>query len=102
LVARDDTLTPVLATRNFICETAHKFQGDERDLIVSRLWSRGISVVATKFLKSQGNIFNVGITRARGALVVVGDVAACASSDVNYLSVFARYVADSVETGIEL
>jgi len=51
-------------------------------------------VGAVGFLKSQGNIFNVGITRARGALVVVGDAAACASSDVGYLSAFARYVAD--------
>lgn len=56
--------------------------------------SRGIPVGATGFLKSQGNIFNVGITRARGALVVVGDAAACASSEVGYLSAFARYVAD--------
>src|SRR5215467_11490631 len=94
-VARDDALATVLATRNFICETAHKFQGDERDLIVfSPVVARGIPVGATGFLKSQGNIFNVGITRARGALVVVGDAAACASSDVSYLSAFARYVAD--------
>ncbi len=95
LVARDDALAPVLATRNFICETAHKFQGDERDLIVfSPVVSRGIPVGATGFLKSQGNIFNVGITRARGALIIVGDAAACASSEVEYLSAFARFVAD--------
>jgi superfamily I DNA and/or RNA helicase len=95
LVARDNALAPELAARNFICETAHKFQGDERDLIVfSPVVARGIPVGATGFLKSQGNIFNVGITRARGALVVVGDGAACASSDVEYLSAFARYVAD--------
>jgi very-short-patch-repair endonuclease len=95
LAAQDHALAPVLATRNFICETAHKFQGDERDLIVfSPVVSRGIPVGATGFLKSQGNIFNVGITRARGALVVVGDAAACASSEVEYLSAFARYVAD--------
>jgi very-short-patch-repair endonuclease len=95
LIARDDALAPVLASRNFISETAHKFQGDERDLILfSPVVSRGTSVGATEFLKSQGNIFNVGITRARGALVVVGDAAACAGSDVKYLSAFARYVAD--------
>jgi very-short-patch-repair endonuclease len=94
LLSRDDTLSPVLASRNFICETAHKFQGDERDLIVfSPVVSRGISAGATGFLKNQGNIFNVGITRARGALVVVGDAAACTSSEVPYLSAFARYVA---------
>jgi very-short-patch-repair endonuclease len=95
LVARDEALAPMLANRNFISETAHKFQGDERDLIVfSPVMSRGIPISAAGFLKSQGNIFNVGITRARGALVVVGDAAACESSDVGYLSAFARYVAD--------
>jgi very-short-patch-repair endonuclease len=99
LVTQDDGLAAVLASRNFICETAHKFQGDERDLIVfSPVVSRGTSVGAVGFLKSQGNIFNVGITRARGALVVVGDAAACAASDVEYLSAFARYVADHHST----
>jgi very-short-patch-repair endonuclease len=95
LVARDDSLAPVLASRNFISETAHKFQGDERDLILfSPVVSRGTPIGATGFLRSQGNIFNVGITRARGALVVVGDAAACASSEVDYLSAFARHIAD--------
>jgi very-short-patch-repair endonuclease len=95
LVSRDDALAPVLANRNFISETAHKFQGDERDLILfSPVMSPDIPVGAAGFLKSQGNIFNVGITRARGALVVVGDAAACASSEMGYLSAFARYVAE--------
>ena len=95
LIARDDTLAPILALRNFISETAHKFQGDERDVILfSPVVSRGTPVSATGFLKTQGNIFNVGITRARGALVVVGDSAACAASEVRYLSEFARYVAE--------
>lgn len=95
LAAQDDVLAPVLATRNFISETAHNFQGDERDLIVfSPVVSRGIPAGAIGFLKSQGNIFNVGITRARGALIVVGDATACASSDVGYLSAFVRYIAE--------
>src|SRR5215472_15805574 len=77
-----------------------KFQGDERDLIVfSPVVSRGIPVGAAAFLRSQGNIFNVGITRARAALVVVGDAAACASSDAEYLSAFARYVTDHARPG---
>jgi very-short-patch-repair endonuclease len=95
LIVRDDTLAPILALRNFISETAHKFQADERDVILfSPVVSRGTPVGATGFLKSQGNLFNVGITRARGALVVVGDFAACAASDVQYLSEFAHYVAE--------
>ncbi len=93
LIAQDDGLSAVLASRNFMSETAHSFQGDERDLIVfSPVVSRDTPPGAIGFLKSQGNLFNVGITRARGALVVVGDSAACVASEVDYLSEFARYV----------
>lgn len=99
LISRDDALAAVLASRNFISETAHRFQGDERDLILfSPVVSSGTPETAIGFLKSQGNIFNVGITRARGALVVVGDAASCRSSKVEYLSAFSKYVADLTET----
>jgi very-short-patch-repair endonuclease len=95
LISKDEALAPVLASRNFISETAHAFQGDERDLIVfSPVVSEGISPGSVSFLKSQGNIFNVGITRARGSLIVVGDFAACAASSVPYLEAFTRYVND--------
>jgi very-short-patch-repair endonuclease len=103
IVNRDDALASVLASRNFISETAHLFQGDERDLIVfSPVVSRNTPAGAISFLKSQGNLFNVGITRARGALVVVGDATACAASEVSYLSAFARYVADRSHTALEV
>jgi very-short-patch-repair endonuclease len=93
LITRDDALAPVLASRNFISDTAHGFQGDERDLILfSPVVSDGTPIGAIGFLKSQGNLFNVGITRARGALVVVGDAAACGACEVEYLKAFARYV----------
>jgi very-short-patch-repair endonuclease len=95
LVRQDDALSAVLAARNFIAETAHRFQGDERDVILfSPVVSSGMPDTATGFLDSQGNIFNVGITRARGALIFVGDATACAASSVGYLSAFAKYVAD--------
>ena len=95
LITADNALAPVLASRNFISETAHKFQGDERDLIIfSPVVARGMPQGAYGFLKAQGNIFNVGITRARGALVVIGDATACAAGEVEYLRAFARYVAE--------
>jgi very-short-patch-repair endonuclease len=102
LVNRDDTLASVLASRNFISETAHKFQGDERDLILfSPVVSQGTPAGAIGFLKSQGNIFNVGITRARASLIVVGDASACAACDVEYLREFSRYVARRKDTADE-
>ena len=94
LIARDAALAAVLASRNFISETAHRFQGDERDVILfSPVVSSGTPETAIGFLKSQGNIFNVGITRARAALIVVGDAVACQSSEVAYLKAFANDVA---------
>jgi len=95
LVNQDEALAPVLASRNFICETAHRFQGDERDVMIfSPVVSVGMPAGAAGFLRSQGNIFNVSITRARGALVVVGDWQSCSTSDIDYLSAFARYVSE--------
>lgn len=102
LITADNALAPVLASRNFICETAHKFQGDERDLIVfSPVVSQGMPQGAYGFLKAQGNIFNVGITRARGALFVVGDATACSAGEVEYLRAFARYVAEHADSSRE-
>lgn len=93
LISGEELLSPVLAAHDFISETSHKFQGDERDVIVfSPVVSTGTPASAVGFLQSQGNIFNVGITRARGALVVVGDAAGCASCEISYLSAFAKYV----------
>lgn len=102
LITADNALAPVLASRNFICETAHKFQGDERDLIVfSPVVSQGMPQGAYGFLKAQGNIFNVGITRARGALFVVGDATACSAGEVEYLRAFARYIAERADSSRE-
>lgn len=47
-----------------------------------------------RFLKNQGNLFNVAITRARSELVVVGDREAALSSGVSYLAGFAEYARD--------
>jgi very-short-patch-repair endonuclease len=44
------------------------------------------------FLKKSGNLFNVAITRARAALVVVGDLGAAKNSAIEHLSAFAGYV----------
>lgn len=86
-------LAQALAGREFISNTAHGFQGDERDLMIfSPVVSRGISDGARRFLKYNGHLFNVAITRARGGLVVVGDREAALDSGVDYLASFAEYV----------
>jgi very-short-patch-repair endonuclease len=77
-----------------LVDTVHKFQGDERDVMFfSPVVSNGISPGALGFLRSNGNLFNVAITRARGLLHVVGDRGAALSCGVDYLERFAGYVA---------
>lgn len=87
---------PGLATASSRCEllvdTVHKFQGDERDVMFfSPVISNDAPQGAISFLRSNGNLFNVAITRARGLLHVVGDQTAAAASGVDYLADFAKY-----------
>ena len=91
-INRDEKLDSILAQRFFLVDTAHKFQGDERDVMIfSPVVSSNFPSSAFGFLRSTGNIFNVAISRARAQLIVVGDFSACASCDINYLSRFAAY-----------
>lgn len=75
-----------------LIDTVHKFQGDERDVIVfSPVVSNGTMSQSLQFLKSTGNLFNVAITRARALLVTVGDKEYCKRCGVSYLEHFAEY-----------
>lgn len=57
-----------------LIDTVHKFQGDERDVIIfSPVVSRGASDGALRFLELNKHLFNVAITRARANLIVIGD-----------------------------
>lgn len=78
---------------DFQVDTVHKFQGDERDVMIfSPTISIGTSSGALGFLSNTGNLFNVAITRARAVLVVVGDMDYCAHSGVSYMEHFVEYV----------
>jgi very-short-patch-repair endonuclease len=87
---------PELARRSsalqFVVDTVHGFQGDERDVIFfSPVVSAGVGETTLRFLKTHANLFNVAITRARSLLVVVGDRQAALESGVEYLASFAEY-----------
>lgn len=91
-INRDNTLATLLAQREFLVDTVHKFQGDERDVIIfSPAVSEGMPSGALSFLRGNGNLFNVAITRARAQLIVIGDLSACSNCDVGYLARFASY-----------
>src|SRR5207247_10846812 len=84
----------VAARAVHLVDTVHRCQGDERDVMcLSPVVSNGISPGALGFLRSNGNLFNVAITRARGLLHVVGDRGVALGCGVDYLEKFAGYVA---------
>lgn len=92
LVYQHDGLSSRIADVDFLADTVHKFQGDERDVMIfSPVVSVGVPATAVGFLRSNPNLFNVAITRARAALVVVGDHSAAMNCDVDYLARFASY-----------
>lgn len=100
LIHQDEELSRRLADMQFIVDTVHGFQGDERDIIFfSPVVSQGTSETTLRFLKGNGNLFNVAITRARSALIVVGDAHAALASGVSYLARFAEYAREVATQG---
>ena len=92
MVHQDRDLSARLAAMQFVVDTVHGFQGDERDVIFfSPVVSAGVGESTLRFLKGHGNLFNVAVTRARSELVVVGDRQAALDSGVGYLASFAEY-----------
>jgi very-short-patch-repair endonuclease len=83
----------LLRSGELLVDTVYRFQGDERDVILfSPVVSRGISPGAVRWLRKTTNQFNVAVTRARAALVVVGDFDSAENSGIEHLSAFAAYV----------
>lgn len=93
LVNKNNILANKLLKNEFLVDTVHKFQGDEKDIMFfSPVIAKNISKGSLSFLKNNGNLFNVAITRARAQLIVVGDINQCGSCGVSYLENFAKYV----------
>ena len=92
LAHQDDELSAALSSADFLSETAHRFQGDERDVILfSPVVGNGIPKGSEVFLSKTPNLFNVAITRARSTLVVVGSAGAMSHCGVNHFQAFAHY-----------
>jgi very-short-patch-repair endonuclease len=85
---------------NLIVDTAHGFQGDERDVILfSPCVGKDLPRGPKYFLSSTGNLFNVAVTRARVLLHVFGDMGACASCAIPHIEAFAAHVASHGQDG---
>lgn len=92
MVQRDAALAEALVNAEFLAETAHRFQGDERDLILfSPVVGPGLPGGSIGFLGKTPNLFNVAITRARCCLAVVGSRTALGGCGVEHMEAFARY-----------
>ena len=93
LCNQNKPLQQALDNADFLSDTVHRFQGDEKDLIIfSPVISNGVLSQTLGFLRRNGNLFNVAITRARAMLLVVGDQSVASNCGVEYLEAFARYV----------
>ena len=72
LLAHENNIT------NILVSTVHKYQGDEKDIIIfSPVVSKGMTPGAAKWVENPQNLINVAVTRAREALYVVSDFEVC-------------------------
>ena len=72
--------------------TAHRFQGDERDVMIfSPVVAEGMLPRLVRWVADGDQLLNVALTRARAALHVVGDLSACVASG-GFLGDFAATV----------
>lgn len=71
-------------------DTAHGFQGDERDVILFSLCAGADMPAGSRaFLRETGNLFNVAVSRARAVLHVIGNrqwAAACGIPHIQRLT----------------
>ena len=87
-----ELLSELVRRHEFLADTVHKFQGDERDLMIfSSVVTNSAPNGTVSFLNSTGNLFNVAITRARSILIVIGDYRYCANCSIPYLRQFTSY-----------
>ncbi len=89
-----DELDPAIWNRtNLLVDTAVKFQGDERDIMIfSPVVTRNMPSGIRYYHQSTSNLVNVSITRARAKLIVIGNLDACRSCGIKYIQDFADYV----------
>ena len=72
-LAEDRYGRSILDDARFVCGTAHRLQGDERNAILfSSVLSPGMSENSARWIERERNLLNVAVSRARQALIVLG------------------------------
>lgn len=83
--------------QNILVDTAHGFQGDERDIIIYSpvLSEHNMTQGTFDWVGAEPNLINVAVTRARDAFFFVGNLSFCASLPQeprpSYIGLLARY-----------
>jgi superfamily I DNA and/or RNA helicase len=96
-IINDSFLNDEIIRNSIIIDTTHKFQGDEKDVIIfSPTISSGTPKSSLYFLNEQKNVFNVAITRAKANLLIVGDLNYCANCNVDFLKSFTNFISKPV------
>lgn len=73
----------VWATKDLTVGTAHRFQGDERDVMLfSTVLAADARAGTSRWVEEQRNLVNVAVSRARRALVVFADTVSLADAPV--------------------
>lgn len=75
-----------LTHADFIVDTAHGFQGDEKDVMIYSLCAGPeMPSGSLHFIRDNGNLFNVAVSRARAVLHVVGNRDWAKKSGINHI-----------------
>jgi len=78
LIERKIDESEILKEMNITVGTAHRFQGDEKDIIIfSPAISEGARQTTINWIHTTQQLLNVAITRARSGLVIVGNRQKC-------------------------
>lgn len=87
-----DYLEQMQLSRGVTVGTVHKYQGDERDIIIfSPVVAKGITESAARWVENPRNLINVAVTRAREGFYLVADFYAC-RKQAGILGELTRYV----------
>lgn len=80
-----------LRSAEIVVDTAHGFQGDEKDVIIFSLCGgASMPVGSLAFLRETGDLFNVAVSRARALLHVVGNREWARRSGIPHIEALAR------------
>ena len=72
-LARQKVDEESLVASSFVCGTAHKLQGSERDIVIfASTLTPNMPAGAANWIEQERNLMNVAVSRARRMLVVVG------------------------------